>query len=150
MLQMSVPWLRLLVAGLSLRRPRFEFGSIYVGFLVDKVSLGQVLLRGFDFLLSISFHCGPPRSHITWGMNTRSVGSCSSETLCHPIDMNNTDANHFFSSSFKCSLYQRLWYKSCRSYLNLYFMPQTTLSNNGTSVEETGEFIWYLLDASLH
>jgi hypothetical protein len=80
----------------SHRRPRFEFGSIYVGFLVDKVSLGQVLLREFDFILSISFQCGPPRSHITWGMNTRSVGSCSSETLCHPIDMNNTDANLFF------------------------------------------------------
>jgi hypothetical protein len=36
----AVPWLRSLVAGLSLLRPR----SIHVGFVVDKVTLGQVFL----------------------------------------------------------------------------------------------------------
>jgi hypothetical protein len=36
----AVPWLRLLVAGLSPWRP----GSIHVGFAVDKVALGQVFL----------------------------------------------------------------------------------------------------------
>jgi hypothetical protein len=35
-----VPWLRSLVAGLSPRRP----GSVQVGFVVDKVALGQVFL----------------------------------------------------------------------------------------------------------
>jgi hypothetical protein len=36
----AVPWLRSLVAGLSPPRP----GSIHVGFVVDKVALGQVFL----------------------------------------------------------------------------------------------------------
>jgi hypothetical protein len=45
----AVPWLRSLVAGLSQRRPRFTPGSIYVGFVVDKVALGQVFLRALRF-----------------------------------------------------------------------------------------------------
>ena len=39
---LAVPWLRRLVAGLSLRRPGFDPGSIHVGFVVNKVALGQV------------------------------------------------------------------------------------------------------------
>jgi hypothetical protein len=39
---MAVPWLRRLVAGLSPRRPGFDPGSVHVGFVVDKVALGQV------------------------------------------------------------------------------------------------------------
>jgi hypothetical protein len=38
----AVPWLRRLVAGLSPRRPGFDPGSLHVGFMVDKVALGQV------------------------------------------------------------------------------------------------------------
>jgi hypothetical protein len=38
----AVPWLRRLVAGLSPRRPRFDPGPVHVGFVVDKVALGQV------------------------------------------------------------------------------------------------------------
>jgi hypothetical protein len=52
----AVPWLRWLVAGLSPRRPGFEPGSIHVGFVVDKVALGQVFSEVFGFTLSISFH----------------------------------------------------------------------------------------------
>jgi hypothetical protein len=37
----AVPWLRRLVAGLSLRRPGFAPWSIHVGFVVDKVALGR-------------------------------------------------------------------------------------------------------------
>jgi hypothetical protein len=44
----AVPWLRWLVAGLSLRRPGFDPGSVHVGFVV--------------FPLSILFH----RCSITW------------------------------------------------------------------------------------
>jgi hypothetical protein len=36
-----MPWLKRLVAGLSLRRPGFASGSIHVGFVVDKVALGN-------------------------------------------------------------------------------------------------------------
>jgi hypothetical protein len=45
MYHLAVPWLRSLVAGLSPRRPGFAPGSIHVGFVVDKVGLGQVFLR---------------------------------------------------------------------------------------------------------
>jgi hypothetical protein len=38
----AVPRLRWLVAGLSPRRSGFAPGSIHVGFVVDKVALGQV------------------------------------------------------------------------------------------------------------
>jgi hypothetical protein len=44
-----MPWLKLLVAGLSLRRPGFVLGSVHVEFVVDRVALEQVLLRGFRF-----------------------------------------------------------------------------------------------------
>ena len=37
-----MPWLKQSAAGLSSRRPRFDPGSVYVGFVVDKVALGQV------------------------------------------------------------------------------------------------------------
>jgi hypothetical protein len=37
----AVPWLRRLVAGLPQRRPGFDPGLVYVGFVVDKVALGQ-------------------------------------------------------------------------------------------------------------
>jgi hypothetical protein len=49
---MAAPWLRRLVAGLSPRSP----GSVHVGFVVDKVALGQVFLRVLRFPLSLTFH----------------------------------------------------------------------------------------------
>jgi hypothetical protein len=45
----AVLWLRRLVAGLSPLRPRFAPGSIHVGFVVDKVALGQVFLPVLRF-----------------------------------------------------------------------------------------------------
>jgi hypothetical protein len=58
----AVPWLRRLVAGLPPRRPGFDPGSVHVGFVVDKVALGQVLPGYFGIPLSLSFHwCS-----ITW------------------------------------------------------------------------------------
>jgi hypothetical protein len=53
---LAVPWLRRLVTGLSLRRPGFDPGSVHVGFVVDKVALGQAFLRVVAFPLSIPFH----------------------------------------------------------------------------------------------
>jgi hypothetical protein len=44
----SVPWLRRLVAGLS-RLPRVHTRVNSVGFVVDKVALGQVFLRVLQF-----------------------------------------------------------------------------------------------------
>jgi hypothetical protein len=60
--QEAVPWLRRLVAGLPPRRPGFDRGSVHVGFVVDKVALGQGFLRVLLF-----FPCQfiPPVLHYT-------------------------------------------------------------------------------------
>ena len=39
---LAVPWLRRLVAGLLPRSPGFDAGSVHVGFVVNRVALGQV------------------------------------------------------------------------------------------------------------
>jgi hypothetical protein len=60
----AVPWLRSLVTGLSPRRSGFAPGSIHVGFVVDKVALGQVFLRVLRFsTVNISFHRRSPNSY---------------------------------------------------------------------------------------
>ena len=46
----AVLWLRRLVAGLSPRRPGFDPGSVHVGFVVNKVALGQGFLWVLRFL----------------------------------------------------------------------------------------------------
>jgi hypothetical protein len=50
--------------------------AVHVGFVVDKLELGQVFLQVLQFSLSVSFHCGSPYSYIIWGMNNRPVGGC--------------------------------------------------------------------------
>jgi hypothetical protein len=44
-----VPWLRWLVAGLSLWRPWRALEQVHVEYVVDKVALGQVFLQLFWF-----------------------------------------------------------------------------------------------------
>jgi hypothetical protein len=51
-----VPWLRQLVARLLRRRPVFDPGSVHVGFVVDKVALGQGFPEYFGLPQSVSFH----------------------------------------------------------------------------------------------
>jgi branched-subunit amino acid transport protein len=59
-----MPWLEWLVAGLSPRRPGFAARSVHVGFVVDKVALGQVFLRVLRFSpVSIFYHCSIPVYH---------------------------------------------------------------------------------------
>jgi hypothetical protein len=52
-MEKAAPWLKRLVAGFPQRRPGFEPGSDHVGFVVDKVALGQVFLQVLRFPLSI-------------------------------------------------------------------------------------------------
>jgi hypothetical protein len=52
----AAPWLKQLVAGFPPRRPGFEPGSSHVGFVVDKVALGQVFSEYFGFPCQSSFH----------------------------------------------------------------------------------------------
>jgi hypothetical protein len=46
-----VPWFRRLVAGFSPRRTGFAPGSVHVGFVVDKVAMGQVFFSEFSTFL---------------------------------------------------------------------------------------------------
>jgi len=43
-------------------------GSIHVGFVVDKVALGQVFSKFFGFPLSIHHSTVALQTHIIWGM----------------------------------------------------------------------------------
>jgi len=49
-------WLRRVIAGFSLRRPRFDPRSVHVRVVVEKVTLGWGFLRVLRFSLSALFH----------------------------------------------------------------------------------------------
>jgi hypothetical protein len=51
-----VPWFRQLVARLLRRRHVFDPGSVHVGFVVEKVALGQGFPEYFGLPQSVSFH----------------------------------------------------------------------------------------------
>jgi hypothetical protein len=76
----AVLGLRWLVAGLSPRSTGFAAGSIHVGFVVDKVALGQVFLRVLRFFPCQYHSTVALQTHIIWGMNNMSVSVSSSET----------------------------------------------------------------------
>jgi hypothetical protein len=87
----AMPWLRWLVIRLALLKPGFTLRSIHVGFVVEKVALGQVFIRVLWFS---PFNIIPPRlnNHIIWRMNNRPIGGQSSEAHSHSINMNNHSA----------------------------------------------------------
>jgi hypothetical protein len=58
-----------------------------VGFVVDKVALGQGFLRVPFFFSCQYLSTGAPYSGVSWGMNNRFASGCSLETYSHPIDM---------------------------------------------------------------
>lgn len=70
-------WLKQSVIGLSLRRPGFANGSVYVRFVVHWDSFF------FGFSLSVVFHFGSPYSYsyIIWWTNNRPAWGRSSETV---------------------------------------------------------------------
>jgi hypothetical protein len=53
---MAVPWLRRLIADFLPRRPGFDPRSGHVGFVVDRVIVGQVFSEYFGFPCQFSFH----------------------------------------------------------------------------------------------
>jgi hypothetical protein len=102
----AVSWFRRLVAGLSLRRTWFLLASVFVGFVADKVALGQVFLR---FILHSLVNIIPTWHSIfvyNLGMNNMPVGSRNSVTSSHHIDMNNKKNKvvRRVSSSDRCSV----------------------------------------------
>jgi hypothetical protein len=52
----AAPQLKRLVAGFSPRLPGFKPGSSHVGFVVEKVALGQVFFGYFGFPCQSTFH----------------------------------------------------------------------------------------------
>jgi hypothetical protein len=62
-----------LITGLLSLRPRFAPGLVHVEFVVDKVALGQVFLSfsvfPYHYHSSVALY-----THVTWGMNSRTVG----------------------------------------------------------------------------
>jgi hypothetical protein len=65
-----VPQLRRLLAGFPPRRPGFEPSSRYVGYLVDKVALGQVFSEYFEFPCQFSSHLLLHTYHLSSGVCT--------------------------------------------------------------------------------
>jgi hypothetical protein len=65
-----VPWLKRLVAGFPPRRPGFDPRSGHVGFVVDKVALGQVFSEYFGFPCQHPIHQLPHNHHLSSGAGT--------------------------------------------------------------------------------
>jgi hypothetical protein len=57
---MAAPQLKQLVAGFPQRRPGFKPGSGQVGFVMDKMELGQFFSEYFGFPCQSSFHHNHP------------------------------------------------------------------------------------------
>jgi hypothetical protein len=53
---LPAPYLKRLAAGFPSRQPGFDPGSSQVGFVVDKVALGQVFSEYFGIPCQSSFH----------------------------------------------------------------------------------------------
>jgi hypothetical protein len=71
-----VSYLRRIVAGLPLRRSGFETGLGHVGFVVDKMALGQVFSEYFGFPCQSSFRQIFPQSSsssVIWDWYNRSI-----------------------------------------------------------------------------
>jgi hypothetical protein len=87
----AVSLLRQLVAGFPPRRPWFEPWSGHMGFVVDKVALGQVFSEYFDFPYQFSFHRLLHLSSIIWGWYNRPVsGRRIKWTQSHPTQRTRT------------------------------------------------------------
>jgi hypothetical protein len=65
---MAKPQLRRLVAGLPPRQPRFEHWSGHVGFVVDKVALGQVFSEYFRFPCQAFYRLLHTHHHLSFGV----------------------------------------------------------------------------------
>jgi hypothetical protein len=83
----AMPYLRRLVAKFPPRRPGFEPGSGYMGFVVDKVAPGQVFSEYFGFPCQFAFHLFLHNHHLSSGAGTIgqrvvAVPSGLSLTLC--------------------------------------------------------------------
>jgi hypothetical protein len=59
-------------------------GSVQVGYVGEKVALGQGFPKNSSVFLSVLFHHGSSYSYTIWGMNNRPVSGSSLETQSPP------------------------------------------------------------------
>jgi branched-subunit amino acid transport protein len=78
----AMPWLKRLVAGLLSRKPGFTPGLIHVGFVVDRVALGQVFLRVLQFSPA---NIIPPLLHIHLLPPHEVCDSSNQAAYCHHL-----------------------------------------------------------------
>jgi hypothetical protein len=92
-------------------------GSVYVGFLMDKMVLGQVFLLSSS-VLPCQYHSTMAiHTRIIRRMNNRRVSACSSEALSHPIDMNvNMMASIIWFADIKLHMWKILVLESLHSF----------------------------------
>jgi hypothetical protein len=84
--------LKRLVAGFPPRRPGIEPGSVHVGFVVDKVALGQVFSKYFGFPCQFAFHrLLHNHHHLSPGAGT--IGRSTKWTQSHPMRKTNSKVN---------------------------------------------------------
>jgi hypothetical protein len=85
---MVMSWIRRLVTQLSLRRSEFAPESDNVGFVEDKVALGQIFLR---VLLFSTVNIIPPglHTHIIWGFKIGPLLAAVHRHKFHSIDLSN-------------------------------------------------------------
>jgi hypothetical protein len=98
----AAPQLKRLVAGFSTRRPGFKSGSIHVGFVVDKVALGQVFSEYFGFpCMPIFIPPISPKSPspIIRGWYNRSVSGRSTQS---PTPLIKKKTTYFFYNPVCC------------------------------------------------
>jgi hypothetical protein len=105
----AVPELRRIVAGFPARWPWFEPRSGHVGFVVNKVTLGQVFSEYFGFTCQFSFHTLPHTHHLSSVAGT--IGQLVAEV---PSGLSMTEKNYRsleFISKFKYRFYKlsRTW-----------------------------------------
>jgi hypothetical protein len=99
-LYLAVKLLRRLVAGLSSQRPGFMPVSVHVGFVVDKMALGQVYLPT-SLVPPVSIIPSVLNTHISSRELATGPVEVTVQTQSHPIDMNNmkkAEANNNWTS----------------------------------------------------
>jgi hypothetical protein len=77
----AMPWLKRLVAGFPPRKPGFDPRSGHVGFVVDKVALGQIFSEYFGFPCQSSFHRLLHNHHRSSG-----AGTIGQQWLTYQVD----------------------------------------------------------------
>jgi hypothetical protein len=102
---LAAPQLKQLVAGFPPLQPRFDPGSGQVGFVVDKVALGQVVSKNFVFPYHSSFHqILHHHNHLEQATIGQSVAAMPSGRSWTPPPTKQIEKKNYFNNSIFMSL----------------------------------------------